>query len=216
MEKRKYWQGGLRLDTGRGLVVWNAWKAAEKAGDLEAARRLRAIHLVGVSHYTQVAVGKILDVTENAVTRWVMAYKERGCSALLSRKPPGSKCRLTDAQLRKLELMVRKGPEAHGFDTGVWDANLVGELVRREFGVEYHPTTIRRILKRLGFSLQYPKKTLAGANLGAQRRWLKVEYPRVKKRLRMKAGSSSSKTSPSSSRRARSSGPGHRSGKALR
>jgi transposase len=216
MDKREYWRSGLELSTGEGLVVWNARKKAEKDGDLKGARRLRAIHLVGISHYTQKTVGEILEVSENAVTRWVMTFQQEGVTGLRTRKPPGPKSRLTEAQKKKLERLVRKGPEACGFDTGVWDAKLVGELVKREFGVEYHPTSIRRLLKDLGFSLQYPKKVLGGANAESQRRWVKKVYPSVKKKPRRMAGSSSSRTKSSSSKKEQSIVPGHRSEKVLK
>ena len=46
------------------------------------------------------------------------------------------------------ELLAR-GAEAHGFRGEVWTCERVAIVIRREFGVSYHPAHVSRLLKRL-------------------------------------------------------------------
>lgn len=202
IRKRPYWQGGLKLSHGEYLNIWHARNKAQAAGDLDLDKRLRGLQLVGHEGYTQESAAEMLEVTENAVTRWVMKYRKGGLHALWTRKPRGSDPKLTRAQLDQLRIWVIRGPESCGYDTGVWDAHSVGDLIKRKFGVDYHPTSVRRVLRKLGFSRQVPKRVLAGADPQKQRGWLLREYPRIKKKQRTRAGSSSSRTRPCSSKRA--------------
>jgi transposase len=70
---------------------------------------------------------------------------------------------------------------AAGFDCGVWTGRLVGELIRRRFGVEYHWKYVPELLHKLGFSVQRPRKRLSRADLQAQEFWLRKTFPAFKK-----------------------------------
>lgn len=188
LRKRPYWLEGLELSSGEALAIWNARQRAQQAGDLDWDRRLRAILLVRRERWTQESAAHMLEVTENAVTRWVMLYVEGGIDALRSRKAPGRTPRMTDKQLEKLAFLLRLGPEDCGYDTGVWDSKLVTKLIEDRFGVRYHPGNTRKILKKLGFSVQVPKKMLARADPEKRERWLQKELPNIKKKRKTTEG----------------------------
>lgn len=204
MERREAWRPGLRLDQGQTLALNNARSRAKKDRDLEFDKRLRSILLVGHEHYTQKAAAKILEVTENCVTRWVMTYKSAGIEGLRPGIHPGAKPRLTDAQKARLSKWIEEGPEECGLDTGVWTGPIVRDLIERRFGIHYSVPQVRKILHQLGFSVQYPKHVLSEASQKDQDRWLRRVLPEIKKRLLAKAALFSSRTSASSSSRARS------------
>ena len=182
MKKRERWRAGFRLTSGLALQVWNAKLAAEAAGDLSFARRLRAVWLVGREGYTQGAAAKILEVTTSCVWGWIRRFRKGGIEALRPRKAPGAKPKLNERQRERLRRMLRKGPELCGFDTGVWNGPLVRKLIKSKFEVTYSVEQVRRILHQLGFSVQDPKKVLSEASHRDQERWLKKDYPRIKKR----------------------------------
>ncbi|MEM6559781.1 MAG: winged helix-turn-helix domain-containing protein [Myxococcota bacterium] len=80
--------------------------------------------------------------------------------------------------------MIENGPESYGFSAGVWTGPMIGELIRREFGVSYHNHHIPRLLHQLGFSVQRPRKRLARADHAAQEYWLRERLPTIKKKPR--------------------------------
>ena len=66
---------------------------------------------------------------------------------------------IPDDQLPRLETLLLHGPRAHGWDNDLWTAARVAEVVRREFGIGYHPEHVRKIFKRrLGWSSQKPAR----------------------------------------------------------
>jgi transposase len=188
MKARERWRPGLRLSKAQHLEVFNAWRKAEKAGDHRFARRLCAIRLVGQQSLTQESAAAVLGVTENAVTRWVMAYKRCGVAGLRTRKAPGAKPRLSPGQLIRLRRMIVDGPEACGFDTGVWDGPTVRELIRRKFRVTYAASHVRAILHNLRLSVKRPKRVAPGASAKAKRHWLTKELPGIKREAKRDRG----------------------------
>lgn len=204
VRQREAWRPGLRLDKGAALAVHNARLRAQKAGDDKFDLHLRAIQLVGKDHYTQRSAAVILEVDPNSVTRWVMAYKKGGVEALKPKKIEGPKSRLSEDQKARLAKWIEAGPEEFGLDTGVWTGPIIRDLIEAKFKVSYSVRQVRKILHKLGFSVQYPKHVLSEASLLEQERWLRRVLPEIKKKLRQKAALFSSKTSASSNSRARS------------
>ena len=143
-------------------------------------RRRRAVSLLDEG-YTQAEVARSVKASESSVHRWRrMARRKDGLAA----KPPsGRKRRLTAAQHRRLERMLGKGARAHGWANDLWTAPRVTELIRREFGVEYHVDHVYRLLvQQLGWSSQKPERRARERDEAAIEHWRCKEFPRIKKR----------------------------------
>lgn len=181
MQKREKWRKGLVLTKHQIMELSKARKVAKAAKDFKFDRRLRSIELVGKDLYTQESAAQILELTENAITRWVMAYRKGGIDALRVKKAKGAAPKLSKDDFDKLREYVRSGPEECGFDCGAWTCPLVQILIKREFDVKYSLSHIRRILHKLGFSVQYPKRILSEVDLEAQTTWLEKTYLAIKK-----------------------------------
>src|SRR4051812_42191303 len=114
------------------------------AAELERRRR-RAVALVegGESPAT---VARILGVHETSVHRWRrLAQTPVGLDAKPHQGPtPG----LPDSPPRKLKRFLLKGPHKHGWPNRLWTADRVAQLIRKRFGLTYHPEHVRKILKR--------------------------------------------------------------------
>jgi len=80
-----------------------------------------------------------------------------------------------------LDGVIDSGPIAYGFSTGVWTSPMIARVIEEEFEVRYHPGHVRKVLKRLGFSVQRPRRQLAKADPVEQDRWQRYTYPRLKK-----------------------------------
>src|SRR3954452_9762493 len=105
------------------------------AAELERRRR-RAVELLEQGESPAV-VARILGLRRPSLHRWRrMARQEEGLKA----KPvTGPKRRLTDSQRCELERLLLQGATAHGFANELWTSARVGQLIKRHFGVEYHP-----------------------------------------------------------------------------
>src|SRR5207302_8570316 len=67
-----------------------------------------------------------------------------------------------------------------GWPNQLWTAGRVATLIRRRFGVDYHPEHVRKILKqRLGWTSQKPQLRAKEQNDKEVERWLDDEFDRI-------------------------------------
>jgi transposase len=119
-------------------------------------RRRRAVQLVNEGESpTQVA--RILGVRRGSLYRW--RQLARTPDGLAAKPVPGPTPRLTEDQLRRLEILLREGAHRHGWRNQLWTAERVTRLIQRRFDVRFHPEHVRKLLKRrLGWTSQKPRR----------------------------------------------------------
>lgn len=150
--------------------------------DWREARRFRAVELKEQG-WSGVAIAEALGVTEGAVSQWLSRAREGGGKeALRARKAPGRPPALTSAQKEQLPVLLQNGAEHFGFRGEVWTRARVGEVIRRCFGVRYHDSHVGRLLKTLGWTRQKPIRRASERNEAEIERWVKEEWPRIKKK----------------------------------
>ena len=72
--------------------------------------------------------------------------------------------------------------EAFGFCGQVWTLTRVAEVIRREFGVVYHPGHVRRILRAIGWTRQKPVRRASQRHEAAIQRWRSEDWPQGEKK----------------------------------
>jgi len=138
---------------------------------------VRAVQLVEAGQSPSV-VAQILGVTLASLHRWRRLARQRG--GLRCHAVPGRPRLLTDDQLKQLEILLRCGPVAHGWCNQLWTAARVAVLIRRHFGVQYHPEHVRKLLKqRLHWTSQRPQKHARECDDKEVERWVALEWPRI-------------------------------------
>lgn len=140
-------------------------------------RRIRGVQLAEGGERPSV-VARILGVTPSSLQRWRRAARKR--NGLLADPVPGRPRLLSDKQLAKLERLLLKGATAHGWANELWTAARVAVLIRRHFGIQYHPEHVRKLLRqRLGWTSQKPQKHARECNDQEVERWLAEDWPRI-------------------------------------
>ena len=147
--------------------------------ELEARRR-RAVQLVAEGR-THAEVSRLVGATPSTVTKWWKRFEAGGTDALRSKRHPGRKPLLACGEWARLAQRLLEGPEAHGFSTGLWTCERVAKVIRRDFGVTMHPTTVLRLLGRMGWSAQKPKRWARERDEAAVETWRRVTWPHIKK-----------------------------------
>ena len=79
-----------------------------------------------------------------------------GMAALRRRPAPGPRPKLATEQRAQLPDILAKGAEAYGFIGDVWTTARVVTVIKRIFGVRYHPAHVSRLVRQEGLSLQKP------------------------------------------------------------
>jgi transposase len=147
---------------------------------LEARRRIAArLFERGVS-LTEVAAA--VGSSISSAHRWRKAWKHG--SKLRSKPHPGRASKLSASQGRELVAALKRGTRSCGYAPDGWTGPLVRDLIRRLFGVEFHPEYVPRLLHRLGWSPQKPERRARERNEAEIARWRRESWPRLKKELR--------------------------------
>lgn len=153
---------------------------SSQATDWREGRRLRAWELKQQG-WNQREIAQALGVTEGAVSQWIKRGRKGGVEALRKRTPPGAPSRLNEQHRAQLKELLAQGAPAHGFRGGVWTCERVAEVIRKEFGVVYHPAHVSRLVRTLGLSLQKPTRRANQRDEETVRRWKEERWPELKK-----------------------------------
>lgn len=121
--------------------------------------------------WTGTRIAEALGVTGGAVSQWLRRARAGGREALRTQPPPGPKARLTEEQRRELPPVLARGAEAHGFVGDVWTTARVATVIRRQYGVRYHPAHVSRLLRAIGWTVQRPIRRASERKPAAIEEW---------------------------------------------
>src|SRR5262245_54889595 len=114
------------------------------AAELERRRR-RAVELLNQGEALS-TIARILGVHEISVHRWRRMARQEGPG--LDAKPhPGRKPLLCPEQWGEVQRLLLQGARAHGWPNDLWTAQRAAALIKRHFGVDYHPEHVRSVLQ---------------------------------------------------------------------
>ena len=77
---------------------------------------------------------------------------------------------------------LNEPPTEHGFDTDLWTARRVAELIHTTFGVRFHPNYLRQWLAERNHTPQKPARRARQRDQAAIDRWAAGDWPRIQKR----------------------------------
>jgi len=150
------------------------------AAELEA-RRVTAVRRVNEG-WAQKDVAAFLGVHPVTVAKWVARHRDAGDDGLKAKPTPGRPRFLTADQERKVLAWLAESPTVHGFDTDLWTARRVAELIRKKFGVQFHPNYLRQWLSKRNYTPQKPARRARQRDQAAIDRWVAEDWPRIQKR----------------------------------
>lgn len=144
-------------------------------------RRFKAFGLLrkGLS---EAEVARQVGVHRQSVNRWAKQVEERGKTGLKKAGRAGRKSRLNEADLKRVEIGLKRGPEVLGYETNLWTLERVAELIERDCGVKYHPGHVGWLLGKLGWSCQRPTGRALQRDEAVIERWKKRRWPELKKK----------------------------------
>lgn len=144
-------------------------------------RRLRA-HTLFKRGLTDAEVARELTVHRQSVGRWRKQMAEHGRGGLKKAGRAGRKSRLSGSDLSKIDRLLKQGPEALGYETGLWTLARIAQLIREQCGVKYHPRHIWWLLGKMGWSCQRPAARALERDEVSIAQWKKKRWPRLKKK----------------------------------
>lgn len=162
------------------------FEALEKRRFLAAELIRKGIH--------EAEVARQVGVCRQSVNRWAQQLNAQGKKGLRQAGRAGRKPKMAGKDLRRIEKRLKAGPEAQGYQTGLWTLPRVAKLIEAECGVSYHPGHVWRILKTLGWSVQRPTGRAIERDEEVIAKWKKYRWPAIKKKPDARSARSSSLT----------------------
>jgi len=159
---------------------------------LEQRRREAAELLRQGVHRAEVA--RRVGVHRQSVSRWAEQLEQGGVRALKRAGRAGRKARLGPEDLRRIERGLKRGPQALGYESGLWTSARVAHLIEKECGIRYHAGHAWRILRQMGWSCQRPSGRALERDEDKIRQWKQKRWPELKKTPKTRGGPSSSST----------------------
>jgi len=159
----------LRLHPATHRRLIRLGKEAGRDGAYRVAKRLQAV-VLNAEGRTSGELAAVLKAPRSRVSEWLSRYQQHGLEGLLEGYRSGRPSTLTSPQRTQLGDILDSGPVTYGMDSGVWTWPMIACVIEEEFGVQYHPGHVRKLLHGLGFSVQRPRRVLARADAEEQDR----------------------------------------------
>ena len=132
---------------------------------------------------SQTAIAQLLGCSQSWVSKFLKRYRTEGHSALKVRHAPrGKASRLSAVQFEGLAQLLLEGALHHGFPTDNWTRERIAALIRQQFSISYHPSHISKLMRRLGFTLQKPRRRSFKKDEAQVRQWREQTLPDLKKK----------------------------------
>ena len=144
-------------------------------------RRVLAVQRV-LDGYSAEEVAEFLAVDASSIRRWLSAFHREGLPGLLARPVPGRPSKLNRTQEKIVRRWLLDSPSEHGFDTELWTAAKLAELIRQEGRISFNARYLPRWLRMQGFSLQKPERVPRERDPEVIAAWLTSEWLRIKKK----------------------------------
>jgi transposase len=91
---------------------------------------------------------------------------------------------LTAEQRAQIPALLTKGAEAHGFIGDIWTTGRVATVIKRAFGIGYHPAHVSRLLRQIGWTLQKPVRRASQRDESKITAWREQDWPALRAKRR--------------------------------
>lgn len=145
---------------------------ARRERDGRAASRLYAIAnaLEGMSRAES---ARLAGMERQALRDAVVRYNAEGLAGLHDRPKGRPPRRLSDGEEATLAAVILRGPDPEQDGVCAWTRADLCRWMAAHFGKSYHPSSMTRVLRRMGFSRQKARPVHPQADAEAQRRFQK-------------------------------------------
>jgi len=136
--------------------------------------------------YDNETIADVAEVNVRTVNRWRQRLKKQNDDlyALARKQGSGRIPRLNDQQKQQLKDIILSSAVAAGYPNERWTSKIVADFIKKEFGVELAPRTVRDLLPTLGLSPQMPVVKSHKHDDEAVIQWATRTWKRVKKKRR--------------------------------
>lgn len=131
---------------------------------------------------TRAQVAEALGVSWRSVHNWFLAWSKDGDQGLKTQGKPGPPPKFTDAEVESLELELRRGALAHGYANEIWTLPRICRLVKERYERKISLSEAWRLLRRMGWSPQKPRRLARERDEEKIRLWKEQQWPQIQQK----------------------------------
>ena len=114
-------------------------------------------------------VSRLLGDAPRTVENWVLRFEAQGLAGLTEGQRSGRPRRLSEAQLREVDGVLRQTPRDLGLTGTLWDGKTLSVWIEQHFQVHLRVRQCQRLFRQRGFRLRKPRPLIAHADLEWQK-----------------------------------------------
>lgn len=146
--------------------------------------RQRAIHLLQAGESPEV-VAESLGINRSTIYRWIGRFEAGGQAGLADQPKSGRPSKLSASDVAWLAQTLREyDPRQFRFAFALWTLSMVQILIGDHLGHRLSVSSVRRLLRGLGFSPQRPLWRAYQQDPELVEQWRTQDYPRLKRRAK--------------------------------
>ena len=147
--------------------------------------RMRAVRSVQEGESPEV-VARSLRITPRAMYRWLAAYRQGGWGAVKAKPLAGRPPKLNAQAMQWIyNTVTQKNPLQMKFEFALWTRQMVAQLIKKKYGIKLAANSVGRLLAQMGITCQKPLQRAIEQDEALVQKWLKAEYPKIKKMAQM-------------------------------
>jgi transposase len=100
------------------------------------------------------AAARFAGLSGQALRDAVVRYNAEGLAGLYDRPRSGRPCKLDAAQQAELSSIIVAGPEVEAAGVSSYTLPDLARIAAQRWNISYHPASLSRVVRRLGFSRQ--------------------------------------------------------------
>jgi len=152
-------------------------------GDSAVEYRFELIIKLHKEGKKQQQIADLAGCSQPWVSKVLHRYKAKGKGGLkIKGKARGKKALLSSVQLRRLKTLLLNGALHQGFATDNWTRARIANTIEQHFSVHYRAAHISKLMRRIGFSLQKPKRISFKKDQKQVIKWKEQTLPQLKKK----------------------------------
>lgn len=152
-------------------------RLARRERDGRAAARMYAI-ANALEEMSRAEAARLAGMERQALRDAVVGYNAEGLAGLCDRRKGRPPRRLSEGEEAALAAAILRGPDPERDGVCAWTRADLCHWMERHFGKSYHPSSLTRVLRRMGFSRQKARPAHPRRDPRAQERFQKRGFAR--------------------------------------
>ena len=149
--------------------------------------RITATEAVIKRKQSQAEVSRVFGITEQLISKWVRAYREKGWVALREDKRGKGKHKKKLSKRQKdniIKFIENETPDKYKLPYLLWSREAVQELIKIKYKIEVSIKTAGDILQDHGYTIKKPVVHYKEEDPDEVKEWKEKKYPEIKARAK--------------------------------